>query len=216
MNWTRAFDNYCERTDLTYWSEPINALTNFAFILVAVFMWRRTEGLPEGRFLSATLFMIGVGSWLFHTHATVWAVMLDVIPIMVFALYYIFLANRHYWKWPLPAAILGASLFIPFSAAANQVFAAMPFFEISSGYWSFPTIIAFYAALLMTRDPVLGRNLFLGAGILCVSLAFRSLDELVCNDFAIGTHFVWHILNAIMLGWMIEVWRRHRLATIER
>jgi hypothetical protein len=28
----------------------------------------------------------------------------------------------------------------------------------------------------------------------------------------LGTHFLWHILNALMLGWMIEVYRRHRLA----
>jgi hypothetical protein len=27
-----------------------------------------------------------------------------------------------------------------------------------------------------------------------------------------GTHFLWHILNGLMLGWMIEVYRRHMLA----
>jgi hypothetical protein len=25
----------------------------------------------------------------------------------------------------------------------------------------------------------------------------------------VGTHFWWHILNGIMLGWMIEVYRRY-------
>ena len=216
MDWTRAFDNYCERTDLTYWSEPVNALTNLAFVVAAAIMWRRCEGYGQGRFLAAVLFAIGVGSWLFHTHATVWAVTLDVIPIMVFGLFYIYLANRHFWGWPVPAAVLGAALFIPFSAAANQVFSAMPFFEISAGYWSFPTIIAFYAVLLLSRDAVLARGLFIGAAILCVSLTFRSLDEPVCEAFPIGTHFMWHILNAIMLGWMIEVWRRQREAASSR
>jgi hypothetical protein len=30
--------------------------------------------------------------------------------------------------------------------------------------------------------------------------------------FPLGTHFGWHLLNAVMLGWMIEVYRRHMLA----
>lgn len=212
MDWTRPFDAYCERTDFTYWSEPINALTNLAFIAVALFMWQRTRGMGQGQFLAAVLFAIGIGSWLFHTHATVWAAILDVIPIMVFGLFYIFLANRHFWGWPVPAAVLGAALFIPFAAASNQVFAAMPFFEISAGYWAFPTIIAFYGALLWSWDTTLAKGLLIGAGILSVSLSFRSLDDIVCPAFPIGAHFMWHILNAVMLGWMIEVWRRQRVA----
>jgi hypothetical protein len=42
-----------------------------------------------------------------------------------------------------------------------------------------------------------------------LSLVFRSLDEIVCPAVPLGTHFLWHILNAVMLGWMIEVYRRH-------
>jgi len=33
-----------------------------------------------------------------------------------------------------------------------------------------------------------------------------------CVDFPLGTHFLWHILNAVMLGWMIEVYHRHALS----
>jgi hypothetical protein len=28
----------------------------------------------------------------------------------------------------------------------------------------------------------------------------------------LGTHFLWHILNGVMLGWMIHVYIRHMLA----
>ena len=216
MDWTRAFDNYCERTDLTYWSEPVNALTNLAFIFAALIMWHRCKGRPEGRFLAATLFAIGVGSWLFHTHATVWAVIMDVIPIMVFGLFYIYLANRHYWGLGIFVSALGAALFIPYSAAINQVASALPFFEISAGYWAFPTLIAIYAGLLWRRDRSVSVGLFTGAAILCASLVFRSLDGILCPSFTLGTHFMWHILNAIMLGWMIEVWRRQRIAANAR
>jgi hypothetical protein len=30
MNWAESIDLYCERTDPSLWSEPLNALTNLA------------------------------------------------------------------------------------------------------------------------------------------------------------------------------------------
>jgi hypothetical protein len=44
---------------------------------------------------------------------------------------------------------------------------------------------------------------------LALSLAMRILDTPLCDAVPIGTHFLWHVLNAIMLGWMAEVLRRH-------
>ena len=63
--------------------------------------------------------------------------------------------------------------------------------------------------LLWRRAPVLARGFVIGAVILLVSLTFRSVDERVCDHIPLGTHFLWHILNGIMLGWMIEVYRRY-------
>ncbi|MEM9969730.1 MAG: hypothetical protein AAF762_01340 [Pseudomonadota bacterium] len=214
MDLTRTFDVYCERTDFSYWSEPLNAVTNVAFLIVAIFMWRRSGGAVPGRVLSAILFAIGIGSYLFHTHATVWAVLLDVTPIMMFSLTYIFLANRDYWGLPVWLSAVGSALYIPYSAGVGGLFGMVPFFEISSQYWPLPVLIFAYAFLLRTRLPETSQNLAIGASILCVSLAFRSLDEPLCDVFPAGTHTVWHILNAIMLGWMIETWLRHRRAVL--
>lgn len=211
MDWTRAIDAYCERTDAGYWSEPVNALTNIAFILAATLMWRRTRGLAGGRALSTILFAIGVGSWLFHTFATAWAAMADTLPILAFVLCYIFLANRDFWRWPVWASALGAAAYVPYSAALTPVFGALPFFSISSFYWPLPALILAYALFLRSRSPALSRNLTIGAVILCVSLVARSLDQTLCAAFPTGTHFLWHLLNALMLGWMIETWRRHGL-----
>lgn len=207
MDWTRAIDAYCERTDTSYWSEPVNAVTNLAFLIAGLVMWRRSMG--AGRVLAAVLFVIGIGSWLFHTHATAWAAMADSLPILVFTLIYIFLANRDFWGWPAWTAALGAAAYVPYSMALTPVFEALPFFAISSFYWPLPTLIFAYAFLLRGRAPVLARNLAIGAAILCVSLTARSLDQTLCAAFPLGTHFLWHILNAVMLGWMIETWTRH-------
>lgn len=212
MRWTETIDGYCERLGPAYWAEPINALTNAAFLIAALIMWPRTHGMPLARALCLILATIGAGSFLFHTHATVWSAMADVIPIGIFILTYLYATNRHILNWPLWAAALGTLAFIPYAALVTPVFDALPFFTISSFYWSVPLLIAAYAVALRHRHPATARGLALGAAILTVSLAFRSADEPLCPHVPTGTHFMWHILNGLMLGWMIEVYRRHLLA----
>lgn len=211
MDWLEQFDGYCERTDFTYWSEPVNAVTNIAFLIAAVWMWRRVDD-ALGRALCGVLFAIGVGSYLFHTHATVWAVTADVLPIFIYILMYIYIANRYYWSWPVWLSLLGAAAFIPYTAALTPVINALPFFRISGQYWGVALLIAVYGILLRKRHPETATGLIVGAALLTLSLTFRSVDELVCSAIPWGTHFMWHILNGVMLGWMIEVYRRHRLA----
>ncbi len=209
MEWTRYIDGYCERTDPSYWAEPVNAVTNAAFVIAALIMWRRGAGLPLARALAVVLGAIGIGSYLFHTHAQVWSAIADVVPIVVFILLYLFVANRIYWRMPLWLALLGTAAFIPYAAAITPAFAALPFFTVSSFYWPVPLLILIYAYLLRARMPATARGLAIGAGILILSLIARSVDEMWCTAIPLGTHFLWHILNGVMLGWMIEVYIRH-------
>ena len=211
MEWTEYVDAYCERTDPGYWSEPLNAATNGAFLFAAVVMWRRTAGLPLGRVLSAILFAIGVGSYLFHTHATAWASTADTTPIAIFILAYVYAADRTFWGWPVWLSVLGAAGSVPWALVLTPVFSALPFFSISAFYWPVPALILLYAALLRRRAPVTAVRLTVGAGLLVASLTFRSLDEPLCGLVPFGTHSLWHVLNAVLLGWMIEAWRRHAL-----
>ncbi|MDA8584879.1 ceramidase [Rhodobacteraceae bacterium] len=209
MDWTRTIDAYCERVDPSFWAEPINAVTNLAFLIAGFVMWRRTIGLIGGRVLSVVLFAIGVGSFLFHTFATGWAAALDTTPILAFVLIYLFLSNRDFWGLPWWAALLGTLAYVPYAALITPVFKALPFFEVSSFYWSLPVLIGGYAVLLRRRTPATARGLAIGAGVLCLSLIARSVDDSLCPALPFGTHFLWHVLNAVMLAWMIEVWARH-------
>jgi hypothetical protein len=210
MDWTAPVDGYCERLSPAFWAEPVNAVTNLAFVVAAVIMWQRSFGL--GRGLAVVLFAIGVGSFLFHTFAQPWAGLADVAPILGFILLYVFAANRDFWQLSFWPALGLTALFIPYAAATVPLFALIPGIGGSAGYAPVPLLILVYAVLLRTRAPQTAQGLAIGAGILIVSLTLRTVDEPLCGAIPLGTHFLWHILNGIMLGWMIEVWTRHMLA----
>lgn len=212
MDWFAQVDEYCERTDFTYWSEPLNATTNLAFIIAALIFWRRSAGVPMARVLSGILFVIGVGSFLFHTHATNWAMMADVVPIGIFILTYLFVVNRDMVPMGGWLAVFATALFIPYAAIMVPVLNRIPFIAISNFYWTVPLLLVLYAAFLRKR-PGIAQGFLFGAGLLSVSIIIRSLDQILCDAVPIGTHFIWHVLNGIMLGWMIHVYIRHMLAT---
>lgn len=208
MDWFRAVNSYCERTDASFWSEPLNAASNASFLIAAWLSWRlaRAHGDRGGQILAVILAAIGVGSFLFHTVAQVWAMLADVLPIQIFILVYLGLATVHFFALPWWAGVAAAAAFVPASAlAAAGLGALFGPLNGSTGYLPVPILIALYAAALRRRAPAAARGLLLGAGLLAVSLAFRTADQAVCAAFPRGTHFLWHLINGVMLGWMIRV-----------
>ncbi|MFK7876876.1 MAG: ceramidase domain-containing protein [Paracoccaceae bacterium] len=208
MDWSTPIDAYCERLGPAFWAEPLNALTNLAFLVAAFVMWQRAAGVIAARLLCVILALIGIGSFLFHTFATPWAGMADVVPIAVFILVYLFLVNRDFvgfrgWK------LWGATLaFFPYAAVMVPILNAIPFLRISSFYWTVPILLGIYGFALRARMPETVRGMWIGAGILALSITLRSLDAPLCAVFPVGTHIFWHLLNGVMLGWMIQVYLR--------
>ena len=213
MDWMQQIDAYCERVGPGYWVEPANALSNLAFLAAAAVMaWRlRGQTAPLARAMVVILAAIGVGSYLWHTHARAWAGVADVAPILVFILLYIYAVHAEVWGMKRLWSLVLTALFFPYAAVLVPVFSRLPGFSESAGYWPVPLLIAGHAAFLHRRAPGTARGLALGAGLLVVSLVFRSLDAGLCAAWPLGTHPMWHLLNAAMLGWMIEVYRRHRM-----
>lgn len=205
-------DLYCERTGPEFWGEPVNALSNAAFLLAAVLAWRRWGQDPLCAALALVLAVIGIGSFLFHTFATSWAAAADVLPILGFILLYVWAAQRRFWGQGRLVSGLFTAATLPWIAVLAPVFAALPGFRLSAVYWPVPLLILIHAGLLHRRRPALAQGLAAGAGILCLSLVFRSLDGVLCGVVPMGTHVLWHLLNALMLGWMIELLGRHGVA----
>ena len=84
---------YCERHVPGLFEEPFNTISNLVFIWAAVQAWNlagrnrvRTWDLRLLISLSAT---VGVGSAIWHMFATPWVKLADLIPILLFQLWFL-------------------------------------------------------------------------------------------------------------------------------
>lgn len=200
MDWGRAVDLYCERTDPSFWSEPFNAVTNASFLVaafVALVRWRRagTHDWPALALIGVTA-AIGIGSFIFHTVATSGAAKLDTIPIAVFIFGYLFLALRRFLGLSLIVSLGGLVAFAALTYAEGQV---VPRGALNGSHAYLPALAALLAVAWPMRRKQAGHLMFAAAATLAVSLVFRSIDMAVCDAVPLGTHFLWHSLNGLAL-----------------
>jgi len=209
MNWFETIDGYCERIDASFWSEPLNAVTNVVFLMAAIWVLRREELNNKARALAFLLGMIGIASFLFHSVATAWAGALDVLFILLFTLLYIFVATEDFLGLPRRSALVVTLVYFPFSFVVDWLTLPLSFLGSTRIYIPILILIILYSLILYKKFPYLSRGLAMGALLLTISMFARSVDLPLCETISTGTHFLWHVINAIMLAWMIEVYRRH-------
>lgn len=226
---------YCERGQgAGFWAEPVNAVSNVAFIIAAVLAaaalvrTRATRDALAEWFLVAVLFAIGVGSFLFHTFATRWAAVADVAPIGVFMFAYLGYALRRFLALPWLAVAAGLSVFAYAMQLADGIecrvtlvsvveAARGPCLNGTAAYTpAFGAMLLIGLVLALQRHPA-PRYLLGAAGVFLVSMIFRTIDFEVCAltriaGRAIGTHFMWHILNATTLFLLVIAAIRHGAA----
>ena len=200
-------DIYCERTHPGLWDEPLNLMTNAAFVIAALAAWRLIgrRGDPLLNALCAILAIIGLGSSLLHAFATTWGAAVDSAAIAAFVLTYLFAVNRRCLNLSAVLAGIGSVLSIPVVVGLSLLVGQQSsFLAGSAAYVGIALLIFAYALLLAMRLPRYASHLAVGGVILCVSIAFRAADDPLCTMWPIGTHWVWHVLNAVMLLWMIR------------
>jgi Ceramidase len=199
MNWSEPLDLYCERTDASFWAEPVNALTNVAFLIAAAaafVAWRRSKRDPFTLVLIGCVLLVGLGSFAFHTLATRGAVLFDVIPIALFVYGYFLFALRRFLHLGVVPALAVLAAFIVASQALSAVLPRG--FLNGSGEYLAPLAALLGIGWLLKAGHE--RRGVLTAGMLFAgSLAFRTVDQMACAAFPLGTHFIWHLLNAVVL-----------------
>ncbi|MEM6960703.1 MAG: ceramidase domain-containing protein [Myxococcota bacterium] len=196
MDWNRSVDQYCERVGPELWSEPLNLLSNLAFLYAAVVHWPslRVEG-PVWfvRWLALLVLVTGVGSGLFHSFATVWALLADVVPIALFVCSYMAFVARTMWG----CSLLGTACSVVGLLVLSVAFGALPaeLFNGSNLYFGAALALTLAAFVQARSAHCSARPLRIAAAIFPVSLLARTIDAQLCSWLPLGTHFIWHLLN---------------------
>jgi hypothetical protein len=205
----RPIDIYCERTSSAWDAEPLNAISNIAFLIAAWAAWRLQKRRPNEALrgsvaaLCIIIGVVGIGSAIFHTVATRWAEWADVIPILAFMIAYSWLILTVFFRWSLWLKVLTTGLFF-----AATFYLESDAFEpiLWGGAMYLPTLVFLLAAGLgiWWFDAEAGASFFAAAGLFVLSFAARTLDMPLCGDLSIGTHYFWHIFNAVVLYLLVR------------
>lgn len=206
IDWHRVIDQYCERvgTDFDCWAEPVNAITNVAFLVAALWAYFAARKYNHLDLLSgllcANVALIGIGSFLFHTHATVLTQLADIAPIATMILLYFMALLIRAYELRLSRALAVAVAIMLVSGVV--MFALKDSLDdvTNVGYIAALLLILGNAVVLMRRNHELAWWLWPAVSIFAVSIMLRMLDEPLCCCNPLGTHFLWHLLNAILFG----------------
>ena len=120
-------DDYCERLAPGLWGEPLNAVSNAAFLiasgLLVARLVRRGERRPVAWALPVILGVVGLCSLAFHTVADTVTGALDSLSILVFILVAVVVLAR--WGFGVRAgrAWLAAPAFVVAAAAVDVALA---------------------------------------------------------------------------------------------
>ena len=193
-------DLYCERLDPGFWAEPINALTNLSFIIAAIFAWQLANRLNvrffEIRLLILLMIAIGLGSALFHTFATGWAQILDIVPILLFQLVFLWVYGRSIIRMPNSILHGVIALFLILAIVARQFPHVLNGSLIYAPAFLVLLVLGFYH---FHADKTEKFILLMATGVFALSLFFRTIDMTTCPEFHMGTHFLWHLFNGVLV-----------------
>jgi hypothetical protein len=195
----------CERHGPGLLQEPLNVISNFGFIYVAIAIYRyykRHEDIGKRwiwdiRVLTLLVFTIGVNSIIFHAYPTRMTELMDTIPIVMFILIYFVSVLFRIGRVNLFQGTVCAVAFVGFShILVHQFPNAM---NDSIGYLSSMIALIVIAVYLHLKARPSSSHFMLAAVIGVVSLFCRVVDRDVCDVFPMGTHFLWHSFNALLL-----------------
>lgn len=193
-------DLYCERLAPGFWGEPLNLISNLAFVISFMFLIKLRIKHKINfifYFFAFMVLIIGFGSFVFHSLANQVGFWLDVIPIFSFITIYFWWANRFILHVKYFTNVFLVSVFL----VATYALDASPLKHFASGSISYvpaAVILIFYAFYPKVSQQ--HRQYFLTVLILFIlALIFRSSDQYLCDYIKFGSHFLWHILNAILL-----------------
>lgn len=195
----------CERHALGWMAEPLNVISSFAFMAVAISIYRyykREEDLQrkwiwDVHALTFITFIIGFNSVLFHAFPNRTTELMDTLAIVFFIIIYFWSVLFRIGRCNLFQASICFIAFVGFSHILVHQFPNA--LNDSIGYLSSMIALIMIAVHLHLKARPSSQHFMLAAIIGVCSLFCRAIDREICSMLPIGSHFVWHTLNATLL-----------------
>lgn len=206
-----VLNKYCERTSEGVWAEPLNVISNIAFLIVAVLLFQFYRKNFRGRFLQnwdislliLFLFFIALGSTLWHMFAVRLALYADVVPILLFINLFLVSCFIRVLRLSIIPAIILFILYQLFNYLTQTQF-SMDTLNGSVFYLPVFVFLSGIALYVCRKQIALCRYYLISLGLFFIALTLRTFDVSQCDDFPTGTHFLWHILIAVMLYFLTK------------
>ena len=194
----------CERLADGLLTQPVNALSSLAFVLVGIGLIARTPAhkvdyRPRARALATALVLVGLGSVAFHGPGGTWAdwvhdasitALLVLVIVVEFGDRPSWIARHELVVWLTTTAVLGGfeAIWQPLANGLNAVLAGVAILALVVFRWRTPTRRGVSAALGLVAA---------GAVIMVLSRT----DGPWCDSTSLlQGHAVWHVLAAFGLG----------------
>jgi len=188
-----------------FWAEPLNAMTNASFLFAAAAAMhlarQRAAATRATVGLVSLAGVIGLGSFYFHTVPNRLTMWLDIAPIALFQIAFLWLATRQMLR------LRRTTAFLVITCVLGTSFALLRFHEPMNGsLFYLPSFLTMLVIGVVWVDHSRSEP-YLLAGAACVfalAVTARTVDWIVPWKF--GTHFLWHLLNGVVVYLVLRAW----------
>lgn len=189
---------YCERVSDSLFSEPVNLITNLAFLISAFFVYRiiKANNLKNSIYnlFPWIILTIGLGSSLWHLYRTSITLIFDALPVYIFLGLALFvLLKKLFGSSKLVLGVIGLFILL-------QILLTVNFPNLLNNSIRHIANAVLLLMLITWTYKKFGNvtlQLFFVFLIYVVGIFFRAIDMSVCPVFGIGTHFLWHFFVAL-------------------
>jgi len=219
QNTFNYIDAYCERAGINgLFAEPLNLITNIAFVIGAFLLFKFLQKNKillaknwDIIFLVVNLAVIGFGSAAYHSIPNAVTLNLDVIPIAIFIHFYLTCFFIRVLGLKPVVAVICLFIFIASGVVFQNNFSPDTLNGTIMYVPTYLTLLLMIGAMCFIKHNPLYQHLITTAIIWTFSLAFRTVDMEMCNyTLEIGTHFLWHLLNAVVLYRLVKLMTLNR------
>lgn len=204
---------YGGRIDQGLLGEPLNLTTDICFFVFILFFFMRLK--KEGnsdkllQLLVILASFIALGSVIFHSYPNKITLKIDMIPINVFGLTYIYFSMRRFFNFSYKTSFLFAISFVIISFLSEAVAKSLKI----PGIHHLTSIITLQLiGVILLKHQLLhkaGKAFIFASGLYILALFFRYLDFFIYRAFPLGTHFLWHTFTAVVVVILLHTAKYH-------